>query len=197
MFVRKAEELRESLAAFERAVPPGTPPVDVHSDDARVLGTLRAGSIDLVLTSPPYAATYDYLEHHDVRLRWLRLKPERFSELELGARRSYAPLSGERARARWDDELGKTLGAIARALKLDGVAVLVLADSAVRDTALRADEVVTALAGPAGLRVTAVASQARPHFHQATRRAFLSGPRREHLIALRRIQPGDATRDET
>ncbi len=186
LFVAKAEELARSLETFERAVPAGTPEVDVHSDDARVLGTIRAGSIDLVLSSPPYAATYDYLEHHDVRLRWLRMKFERFAELEVGARRAYARLGPERARQRWDDELGKTLSAIARVLKLSGTAVLVLADSGVRGAALRADEVVTRLAEPAGLVVAAMSSQARPHFHTATQSAFSNAPRREHLIALRR-----------
>ena len=52
----------------------GAPEPDVHPDDARTLGTIKAASVDVVLTSPPYAATYDYLEHHDVRLRWLRLE---------------------------------------------------------------------------------------------------------------------------
>jgi 16S rRNA G966 N2-methylase RsmD len=186
MFVAKAEELSRALEEFEKRLPKETPELDVHSDDARVLGTVRAGSIDLVLSSPPYAATYDYLEHHDVRLRWLRLRVERFAELELGARRAYARLGPDRARQRWDDELGRTMSAIARALTREGTAVLVLADSAVRGAALRADEVVNALAEPAGLSVVAMTSQPRPHFHTATQSAFSRSPRREHLIALRR-----------
>lgn len=186
MFVSKTEELTRALEEFERRVPEGTPEVDVHSDDARVLGTLKAASVDLVLSSPPYAATYDYLEHHDVRLRWLRLKIERFAELELGARRQYSRLGPESARQRWNDELGKTLSAIARVLTKEGVAVLVLADSAVRGATLRADEVVTALADRSGLAIAAMTSQPRPHFHSATMAAFAGKPRREHLIALRR-----------
>lgn len=186
LFVAKAEELVRALEAFERAVPRGTPDVDVHSDDARVLGTIKAGSVDLLLSSPPYAATYDYLEHHDVRLRWLRMKIERFAALELGARRAYARLSAERARQRWDDELGKALQAVARVLTKEGTAVLVLADSAVRGAALRADDVVTSLAEGAGLSIAAITSQPRPHFHTATQAAFMQRPRREHLIALRR-----------
>ncbi len=195
MFVAKAEELANALAEFERAVPEGTPEVDVHADDARVLGTIKASSVELVLTSPPYAATYDYLEHHDIRLRWLRLKFERFAELEVGARRAYARLSPDRARERWDDELGRTLSAIERVLLPNGLALFVIADSAVRggrgrpSIPLRADDIVSALADKAKLDVAAVASQARPHFHSATSNAFVGAPRREHLIALRRKQP--------
>ncbi|MBI2393768.1 MAG: DNA adenine methylase [Deltaproteobacteria bacterium] len=186
MFVAKAEELAAALEEFERALPPGAPEADVHADDARTLGTLKAGSVDLVLTSPPYAATYDYLEHHDVRLRWLRLKPERFAELEVGARRAYAKLTAGRARDRWDDELGRTLKAMARSMRPSALLLLVIADSAVRSMALRAETVVENLAPRADLEVVAIASQARPHFHTATRHAFADRPRREHLIALRR-----------
>lgn len=186
IFVAKAEELARALEVFEKSVPANTEAVDVHHDDARVLGTLKPSSVDLVVSSPPYAATYDYLEHHDVRLRWLRMKIERFAELELGARRAYSRLGPGGARARWDDELGRTLAAIGRVLTPSGTAVLVLADSAVRGAALRADEVVQSLARASGLAVAAMSSQARPHFHSATQSAFARAPRREHLIALRR-----------
>jgi SAM-dependent methyltransferase len=186
LLVSKAEELARALAEFERLLPSPAPEVDVHADDARTLGTIGAATVDLVLTSPPYAATYDYLAHHDVRLRWLRLKPERFDELELGARRKYARLAPARARARWEEELGKTLSAIGRVLRPDGIGVIVIADSAVRHVALRADEIVEALAPKADLAVAAIASQARPHFHGPTREAFAAAPRREHLVALKR-----------
>lgn len=186
IFQAKAEELVRALEAFEKLVPAGTPPVDVRADDARTLGTLGAATVDLVLTSPPYAATYDYVSHHDVRLRWLRLRTDRFEKLELGSRRAYARLRGEEARARWTDELGRTVQAIGRALRPGGLAVLVLGDSAVERTALRAAEITASVARESGLAVEATASQARPHFHSRTKSAFDERPREEHLIALRR-----------
>lgn len=190
MFVAKAQELADALEAYERALPEGAPEPDVHPDDARTLGTIKAASVDVVLTSPPYAATYDYLEHHDVRLRWLRLRPERFAQLEIGSRRAYERLTAPRAREQWDDELGRTLAGIARALKPEGVALLVIADSAVRAMPLRADQILEKLGPKAGLQVVAIASQRRPHFHTRTQNAFADGPRREHLVALRRAPAG-------
>jgi adenine-specific DNA methylase len=189
MLVAKCEELVRALEAFERAVPRDTPAPDVHADDARTLGTIGARAIDLVVTSPPYAATYDYVGHHDVRLRWLGLRLDRFEKLELGARRAYARLTHEEAVARWDEELGRTLTAIERSLRYDGIAVLVLADSAVRGGALRADATIDRLAPKSGLEVVAVASQSRPHFHSATQRAFADRARHEHLIAVRPRDP--------
>ncbi len=186
LFVNKTEELCRRLAEFAQRLPEGAPPADVHSDDARVLGTIGAGTIQCLVTSPPYAATYDYLDHHDVRLRWLHLREDRFGKLELGARRDYAPLDGSDARARWDGEIGAFLGSVARVLSADGRAFVVLGDSAVRREALRADEVIERLAPGHGLVIEAIASQPRPHFHGATRSAFTRAARREHLFALRR-----------
>ena len=184
--VAKAEELARALEDFRRRLPPNAPPIDVHSDDARVLGTIGEATVDLVLTSPPYAATYDYLDHHDMRLRWLRMRSDRFDTLELGARRTYAALHVKAAQERWNDELGRTLVGIARARRTQAMCIIVIADSAVHGFALRADEIVEAQSKTAGLAVAAMASQVRPHFHGGTRQAFASAPRKEHLIALRR-----------
>ncbi len=189
LLVQKAEELGRQLEAFRKKLPTHVPPFEVRQDDARVLGTVRAGSVDLIVTSPPYAATYDYLDHHDVRLRWLRMRAERFESLELGARRTYARLHVKAARDRWDDELSRTLSACSRALRAEATAVLVIADSAVHGFPLRADEIVQGLAPAAGLAVVAMASQQRPHFHTPSQRAFARAPRREHLMALRKSKP--------
>ena len=184
LFVAKAEELARALQVFEERLPRDAPPADVHADDARTLGTIGASVIDLIVTSPPYAATYDYVDHHDVRLRWLRLRADRFGKLELGARRDYARLDSRGAKLRWHDELGRALIGMARALRPDAMAVLVLADSAVSGTALLADQAVEATCGAAGLAIRAIVSQPRPHFHTPTRAAFVDTQRREHLIAL-------------
>ena len=192
MLVSRAEELAEQLQDYARALPPNAPLADVHADDARTLGTLGAASVDVVVSSPPYAATYDYVDHHDVRLRWLRLRIDRFARLELGARRDYARLDPRAAEARWHDELGRALAAIGRVLRPSGRAVLVLGDSAVAGRSLRALPAVTAVCAAAGLRVLAVASQERPHFHRHTRRAFTDESREEHLIALEKAPSGRA-----
>jgi hypothetical protein len=125
-----------------------------------------------------------------MRLRWLRLRGDRFADLELGARRDYARLGAREALARWHDELGHALAAIARVLRPGGTAVVVLADSAVAGAPIRALEVVDEEAAHAGLTVAAVASQARPHFHTPTRDAFRDAPREEHLFALRKPLAG-------
>jgi hypothetical protein len=184
LFVRKAEELARRMATLESLMPAEIPPARVALDDAARLRTIGASTVDAIVTSPPYVATYDYLEHHALRLRWLDLDTQAFASGEIGSRRRYAPLDAAGARDAWKRELGAALRAMARVCRKGAPIALLLADSAVRGEALRADTVVGPLAAEAGLVLLARASQARPHFHGPTARAFKDSPRAEHAIAL-------------
>lgn len=185
LFVRKAEELARRLAevAAELAA---APPARVLEGDARVLEGVRASSIDLVVTSPPYPGTYDYLAHHAARLRWLRLPTRGFDRAEIGARRRLDALGHEAGIAEWRRELEAVLSAMQRALRPGGRVVLLLADSVIAGAPVRAIPLVADAARAAGLALEAAASQERPHFHAASAGAFARRPREEHAIALAR-----------
>lgn len=188
-FVAKTEELAKRLAAFAAMLPRGAPAPTVRLGDARALAGVPDRSVSAIVTSPPYAGTYDYLAHHAARLRWLAMDASSFAATEIGARRELAELPFRDAVARWDRDLGACLAEMARVLAPHGAAALVLADSAVGHRPLDADRVVRRLAPRAGLEVTAVASQARPHFHEPSSAAFRDRPRREHAIVLRPSPP--------
>lgn len=184
-FVKKSAELCQRLADYRRSLPSEAPAVRFTLGDARKLPGLAARSISLVVSSPPYPGVYDYLSHHDDRLRWLSLSSAAFEKLEIGSRRE---LSGEAfgpALARWERDLGATLLALSRALTPEASAVLLIADSTLAGKALFAERVVAKVAPAAGLGLVARASQARPHFHGGSRRAFAEQGRREHLLLLR------------
>ncbi|MDC0684664.1 MULTISPECIES: DNA methyltransferase [Sorangium] len=183
LFLRKAEELAQRLAEVATQLE-ASPPALVEEGDARVLRGVETGSVHLAITSPPYPGVYDYLAHHEARLRWLRLRSARFEQDEIGARRHLDPLGPEAGRARWRDELGGVLTALARVLRSGAPLVLLIADSVVAGAPVYAVDVVRAAASGARLTVRAVASQPRPHFHRPTARAFQRRPRHEHAILL-------------
>jgi SAM-dependent methyltransferase len=189
LFSAKTEELVRRLAEFEsmlRRVPGAARALPtVRVGDARMLEGIPGGSVDVVLTSPPYPGNYDYLAHHAARLRWLGIDSKSFAEAEIGARRHLEPLGRNAAAARWSQDLHRVLAAMARALRSRGIAVLLIADSVVSGHAVFADDLVRELGPGVGLGVTAVASQIRPHFHTPTGAAFGRRPRREHAIVLR------------
>ena len=186
LFTRKAEELAHRLDELADLVHKNQkrPRVTIAIDDARKLRTIAPSSIDVAITSPPYVATYDYLAHHALRMRWLGMDAAAFERGELGARRRFARLHADEARRVWSDELAAVMRAIARTLRPGGALVLLIADSAVARTALRAHDIVAEIAPSCGLEPLARASQARPHFHGPTAAAFKDAPRAEHALLL-------------
>jgi SAM-dependent methyltransferase len=183
LFVRKVEELVARLAEVADRLA-AAPPLAVFEGDARELAEVASGSVALAVTSPPYPGNYDYLAHHAARLRWLRLRADRFDRQEVGARRKLDPLGSRGGRERWGEEIAAALRALRRVLRPDGRAVLLLADSVVAGVPIYAVDLIRSAAPAEGFAVRAVASQERPHFHAPSAAAFARGPRREHALLV-------------
>ncbi len=183
LFVRKTEELAKQLSEVASDMAKA-PRAHVVEGDARALVGIEDRSVDLVVTSPPYPGVYDYLAHHEVRLRWLGLRADSFSTNEIGARRSLDPLGPAEGVLRWEREIGAALLAMDRVLVRQGMAVLLLADSVIAGKPIYAVDVIRRVLGKTHLKLGAVASQERPHFHEPTRRVFATRSREEHAILL-------------
>lgn len=183
LFARKAEELAGKLAQIEPRLA-GAPGLFLEEDDARSLSGVDDGAVSLTVTSPPYPGVYDYLEHHEARLRWLGLDDRGLRALEIGAKRRLAETAPARAADAWAAEMAPVLGSIRRVTKPLGLAALLIADSVVGGAAVFADDMISELAPAEGLEIIAIASQRRPHFHADTRGAFAKRPRSEHALLL-------------
>jgi SAM-dependent methyltransferase len=183
-FLRKGIELADRWKALADALPEHWHPPRLVLSDARVLPHTLAGEFrcDLVLGSPPYGGTYDYLNHHARRHAWLGIQPKALREGEIGARRHLSPerptARGEAPRARWDRELLAVLVALRELMRPDAAMILLMGDAELGRDRVPADRQLERLAGTAELEVVAVASQTRPDWRGGQ-------PRREHLVALR------------
>lgn len=186
LFMDKTRELVERFTAFNRLLPKPPPTAIVIQDDATRLERLPSDPVSAIITSPPYAATYDYLAHHELRLRWLGLDATPLARGEIGSRAAYARLKPKEARAVWVKELERFFRAAARILPSGAPLVVLMADSAVGDAALRADEIVAEAGRVSGFTPSARASQPRPHFHGPTAKAFRQRARHEHALLLRK-----------
>jgi 16S rRNA G966 N2-methylase RsmD len=181
-FARKAEELARALEALAAASPARTPAPIVRLGDARAYPEVRAGSVDLVVSSPPYAGTYDYSAKHDARFTWLGLRQRRFEETQLGSRErglGAAPREWMEGRRRWLGEMG-------RILRPGAHAVLVVGDGVVGDRLEDAAQAIAEDAPRAKLAAVARASQARPLRDSRLRELLGPAPRYEHIVLLRR-----------
>jgi len=179
-FARRVELLTAGLHDLART--PGAPPRIVEHD-ARQLGeVVDAGSAAGVVTSPPYAGTYDYAEHQRLRFDFLALRHRQLDAGEIGSRRSFESDPG--AGAAWRAALADAIDAIARALGPGRAAALVIGDSVARGRAIYAlEDVRGALTDE--LVLEAWASQHRPMLG-GERRAFGDRPKAEHIVLLRR-----------
>lgn len=163
------------------------PHAQVRVGDARKLGEIGVdrATVDAVVTSPPYAGTYDYADQHQLRLDFFGMPGASFRSGELGARRRFHG-DRDRALAAWQRDLGAALGQMARALRAGGRACVLLGDSLAGGGAVYADDSLAA-ALPEDLSVVAWASQERQPFGAAERRAFEKQPKREHVFLLERV----------
>ena len=183
LFAQRVELLVAGLADL----PPGSP-AEVHELDARRLGeVVPAGGAAGVVTSPPYAGTYDYAEHQRLRFDFLALRHRELDAGEIGSRRSFEDPAANRAivERAWRGALADALAAIAGALAPGALAAIVIGDSLARGRAMYAlDDVRGALIDE--LVVAAWASQERPMLGRAERGAFGDRPKAEHILLLRR-----------
>ena len=177
---RKGHELLGRWAELEGALPePWYRPKVVEGDATALTEAVPPGwTAHLILTSPPYGGTYDYVQHHARRYPWLGVSTKSFVAGELGARRNYEGKGRDKTRA-WDAEVTAMLGSMESVLEDQGQIVLLMGDGEVGGQRVGVVPQLESLAGPQGLRVVAWASQTRTDWKGGK-------PRGEHLVLLRR-----------
>ncbi len=177
----------------------GTPvgPVSVvKRGDARRLD-IATGSIDLVLTSPPYLNAIDYMRCSKFSLVWMGYNVDRLREIRgdsVGAEASseaametpwvqalikqlgLAKKLSDHDRgllARYAHDMGGALAEVSRVLKAGGRAVYVVGDSTVRGTFIRNSAIVAAVAQENGLTLESRHSRTLP-----ANRRYMPPPKR-------------------
>ncbi len=165
---------------------PGQPP-EIFEADMRALGEqIPAGTVHGVVTSPPYAGTYDYADHQRLRFDFLGLRHRHLDQQEIGARRTLS--NNEGAALRWRSELGGAVDTLSTILAPGALAALVIGDSVAGGRAFYAlDDVRSVLTGD--LELVSWASQSRAMLGGPERYAFGDRPKAEHLVLLRKRHP--------
>lgn len=166
---------------------PLLPRAELELDDARTLSSVADGSVDVVITSPPYPNVYDYADHHAIRTQWLGLDDHKVRAGEIGARRSFSQVA--QGLEQWESDGRAWVATLARVLRPGGRAAILGGDGASPAGAILFDECLFRWAAQSGLTFLAAASQTRPAFDPETRHAFRGDDRREHLILLERPGP--------
>ena len=173
--------LNRAADAYASIDPAGVGRSSVIAGDSRRL-PLQSDSVNLIVTSPPYANALDYMRAHKFSLAWLGDSIPRLSELRgryIGAERQAGPDSSagqfpdsvrsvvdalarrdaarSRVLARYFGDMGAAIGEMARVLRVGAAAVIVVGPSVMRGMEIPTHQCLADIAGAAGLDVTGVA----------------------------------------
>jgi hypothetical protein len=181
-FAGRARELSQALAALAARTPQGTKAPEINLGDARSLAELHDAAFNMVLSSPPYAGTYDYAEHHGVRFLWLGLPRDSFDRIQVGARTGEVGSAGKR----WQKDRRRWLGEMSRVAKSGAFVVLEMGDGVVDDQPEDAAEAIRFEAPKVGLELVAGAYESRPPRDRRLGEVFAGHARREHILILRK-----------
>lgn len=125
------ERLRDKLARLYIDDVAGTVGEVFHEDAADLMssGSLKSGTVDLIVTSPPYLQVMNYGTANWIRL-WLLGVDEVSRERGVGRKRLNAKLDHNHRYDGFKDFMLRTFKGIERVLNRDGVAVVVIGDVA-------------------------------------------------------------------
>lgn len=182
-FVEKAKSFFVQVKDFSRKAIFESD-IKVYHADSRDLSFLQSETFDLIITSPPYANTYDYYLYHKFRKRWLDLDVKFAQYNEIGSRREFSSL--KKPPEKWVEDLEKSLSEISRVLKKGKYAFIVIGDSVIRKQLLKIDEVIADIAPRFSLNVVDILSSDLAKHSKLFNPAFTQRGKKEHLIQLRK-----------
>jgi adenine-specific DNA methylase len=175
---------------------PVGPSTVVKQGDARKLD-IQAGSIDLVLTSPPYLNAIDYMRCSKFSLVWMGHTVSELRQIRADSvgtetsskeavdtewvtslikrvgLRPALPAHDHALLAQYVLDMGRAFAEVTRVLRAGGRAVYVIGDSTVRGTFIRNSSIISAVAEEHGLKLHSRQSRALP-----ANRRYLPPPKR-------------------
>jgi site-specific DNA-methyltransferase (adenine-specific) len=164
--------LRDKLARLYLDEIPGTPGQVSNQDGPDLLAsqTIRAGSVDLVVTSPPYLQVVNYGTANWIRLWWLGLD-EVSRNAGMGRRKLDAKLDHGHTYQSYAQFMLRTLKGVHRVLARTGVAAVVIGDVTVpgRESIPLARKVWNDIGERTGLRLLDVIEDSLPTHNKVSR----------------------------
>lgn len=101
----------------------------ILKEDARTLKSIKDNSVDIIITSPPYANTYDYYLYHKQRMNWLDFDFNESKNMEIGSRNEYS--SKKRPVENWVNDIKGFITTMQRVTKQGGYICIIIGDSVV------------------------------------------------------------------
>lgn len=183
LFINRCKEYLKRICEFSNLAVPESK-LKVYNADSRDLSFIDNETIDLIITSPPYANTYDYYLYHKFRKRWLDLDVKFAQYNEIGSRREFSSL--KKSPQKWNDDLKKCFLEMSRVLKKNCFAFIVIGDSVIQKELIKIDEVIGEFSQSAGFTVKEIVSSDLANHSRIFNPMFAKKGKKEHLITLQK-----------
>lgn len=182
-FISRATEYLERITEYSKKVS-NNGYLKLLNADSRNLTMLDDESIDIIITSPPYANTYDYYLYHKFRKRWLDIDVKFAQNNEIGSRREYSSL--KKPAEQWTTDLKLCFAEMYRLIKKDGLAFIVIGDSVIKKQLIKIDEVIRDFMPEIGFEICNIISSDLSNHSRMFNPTFTQKNKKEHLIILKK-----------
>ncbi len=178
--VRLAKRIGASLRRVGVYQQQSPAPVTVHTADARKL-PLDSASVDVIVTSPPYANSHDYYLYNKLRMFWLGHDVATVQRDEIGSRNRHSD-NGEDI-STYTESMASVMNECARVARSGAIAVFVVADAVIRGSFFEMDEIFTNLASAAGFSPSGQYTFGHRQFNASFQRGFgTRHPKQTHVL---------------
>jgi DNA modification methylase len=181
---RLARRLSESVRRVADFTAAASGTARIRLEDAR-RSSVEAESVDLIVTSPPYANSHDYYLYNKLRMFWLGYEVAPVQEAEIGSRNRHSDRKEDVGS--YLDAMESVFASMRRALVDGGRAVIVVADAVIRKELFKMDVLLAERARRAGLWHEETFGFDHRRFNSTFQRGF--GTRREketHVLVFQR-----------
>ena len=141
-FSRKLESMNDRMIEFSEKASDSD--IKIFTADTQNMDFLKDNSVDHIITSPPYANTYDYYLYHKFRMYWLGYNVKSVQDNEIGSRNRHS--SKKEDISTFKECLSNCLKEMSRVLKNNKFAVIVIGDSVIRGKLIRVNDLMKEIA---------------------------------------------------
>ena len=174
---RKTQELLKNQLELAKKIPKTSPAI-IWNENISTLEGPAENSIDCTITSPPFPGTYDYLELHELRMKWLDFPAEQMFTGEITTR-NYTS-------RQWKQVFREFMLKLRRWTAEEGVCYLHLGDWLESGERVSGLDFTQKYSDSVGWKVMGSASVQREIFDANLRQDFGESGKWEHLIMLRK-----------
>lgn len=146
---------------------------------------IPSGSVDLIITSPPYPNTYDYYLYHKHRMNWLDFDVKYSMEKEIGSRREFSSL--KHPKEKFDNDMLSILTHCDKVLKENGYVVLVMGDGKIQGEIYEAKENLSNICSMIGWQLIDYSYTWLDQTSRSFQKSYRTKGKKEHILVFRKV----------